>query len=379
MKQSDVLFRIAIIACTSACASHGPRPPQTSPAALAAVQAEVRIVGGETTWVTRGRGYELVGRSKADLAAFQSQLDHESDAFRRVFPIDSQATVVVAVRRQSPEGKPFVAAAPVPQTTAGPLVELVIPDPTKLEKEAKESAALRGSTDPELSDVRGPILPVARAWLSAHATALTHQPARMMQASGDVDDPRVPAWAESLIPSLAADSLVDHVTTVLALHSENLIALSTYFTMERPEPGLPPVAERGGGTSGGTGRGGTGGTGGVGGTGGMGGMGGMGRGGMGGGGRMGGRGGTRGGGTPGGQSERSTPPLRGAALFDAQSILVGRYLAREGYDFIGLLVDSRILGAPIDDVAMKRTGRTLDQMNAEFRGWVFDRASVLSR
>jgi hypothetical protein len=57
------------------CRSH--HVTEVTPAMLAAVRADVRLVNGETTFVTRGRSYELVGRTKADLAIVQPMLDRD--------------------------------------------------------------------------------------------------------------------------------------------------------------------------------------------------------------------------------------------------------------------------------------------------------------
>src|SRR6478735_2895289 len=83
---------------SSGCASRRQRGIESDPAAIAAVRAELRLVGGETTWVTRGQGYELIGRSKADLVALQSSLDREAATIQRVFPEDTIAPLVVTVR-----------------------------------------------------------------------------------------------------------------------------------------------------------------------------------------------------------------------------------------------------------------------------------------
>ncbi|OYV68515.1 MAG: hypothetical protein B7Z74_08300, partial [Deltaproteobacteria bacterium 21-66-5] len=51
-------------AALGACASRGPTPPDESPAIVAAVRATPRVVAGETTWVSRGAGYEIVARHR---------------------------------------------------------------------------------------------------------------------------------------------------------------------------------------------------------------------------------------------------------------------------------------------------------------------------
>src|SRR5262249_17844084 len=122
--QRVALF-VVLASIVTACAHGGRQQPDITPAVLAAVHADLRVVGHESPWVTRGAGYELVGRSKADLAAFQPALDREAAMFHRVFPIDSLVPVIAVVRRQQPEGKPYVTAAPTPADENGFVVELV--------------------------------------------------------------------------------------------------------------------------------------------------------------------------------------------------------------------------------------------------------------
>lgn len=380
MKRATHIVSVGTALLVTACASRGPRSPEYDPAALAALHAERRLVGAETTWVTSGAGYELVGRSKGDLVLFQPQLDREAAMFHRVFPNDSLTPVVATVRRMTAPGKPFIPAAPVPTPVRGTIVELVVPDPKAAKEDDKSRSLSANAIGLGRSAEWNPVLPVVRAWLSARASALTGTPARPVQAHGEVEDPRVPAWAEEMIPSLVADSLVDRITTTLALHSESLIPLARYFTMEQPSSIDTPMGQRGGGEGrgaggGGGGGGGRGGTGGVGGIGGRGGMGGRGGGGGGRGG-MGGRGGTGGGDRS--RGDQQTPPLEPAALFDAESVVFGRYLSREGYDLIGALADAQILGKSIDDVLAKRNAATVAQMDVEFRRWLLDRAVVVT-
>jgi hypothetical protein len=113
----------------------------------------------------------------------------------------------------------------------------------------------------------------------------------------------------------------------------------------------------------------------MGGRGGMGGMGGMGgRGGMGGG-----RGGMRGGTPSQSPTDQSRGP-QGSALFDAQSVLVGRYLAaRLGYDVIGEMIDAHIFNRPLDEVFARHHAITLAQMDLDWFQWFSDRAAALSR
>ena len=93
-----------------------------------------------------------------------------------------------------------------------------------------------------------------------------------------------------------------------------------------------------------------------------------------------GRGGMGGGGQSRSEGNRESMPLMGGALFGAQSIALGRYLvSREGYDFIGALVDAQIAGVPADSVLAKRNTLTVTQMDADFRRWLVDRAAAVSR
>jgi hypothetical protein len=368
MKHARALATSAISASAllSACA-HRQHLLENDPTALAAVRANIRVVNGETTWVTRGSGYELVGRTKNEVVAVQSQLDREAAIVHRVFPSDSLTHVIVAVRRATPEGKPFVPAAPTPSTVREPVVEVVIADATAKKDQDKNRTRTAGASGLGMLGEGALTEPVVRAWLSGRASMLTKKPARSTQANGEVEDSRVPAWANEVIASLASDSLVDKLTTELESHLENVISVSNFFTMDRPEPALQ-AAQRGGDARGsdGQGAGGMGGRGG--GMGGMGGMGGRSRGGG-----MGGRGGGSNGRSSG---ERETPGLEGAALFEAQSVVFGRYLAHEGYDLIGALVDGQIMGKTADDVLTSR-GMSVGQMDTEWRRWLFDRAQAL--
>ena len=220
---------------------------------------------------------------------------------QRVFREDTIARLVVTVRRAVAAGKPFVSAAPYPTTVHGSVVEVVLPDPkAKKDPEKGSPAAALGVG---LLAERTPTLPVVRAWLSAHASAATGAPARSAEATGEFEDPRIPAWAQEVIPSLTADSLVDRFSRLLASHPDDLIPIPAYFAMERMPAGDPLMAQRAGegqrgGGAGGRGGGGAGGIGG--GTGGRGGMGGGGRGGMGG------RGGARGAGRGARHRDRRT-------------------------------------------------------------------------
>ena len=118
------------------CRSH--HVTEVTPAMLAAVHADVRLVRGETTFVTRGRSYELVGRTKADLAIVQPMLERDRSVIGRAFG-DSLAPVTVTVRRIAADGGPFVFSAPVPQATTTPVVEVTLVDPNARREERVEN------------------------------------------------------------------------------------------------------------------------------------------------------------------------------------------------------------------------------------------------
>jgi hypothetical protein len=344
------------------------------------------MVGAESTWVARGVGYELVARSKLEIPPLMSQLDDQSRFFNKLFGADP-AKVIAAVRRIGPPGSIAEASAPVP-FDAG--IEIVIARPPTSDEAAaleKQRAArggpyggstgraggapdTPGADGPERFGASGPTARVVRAWLSARASALTGKAAVSTAATASVDDPRVPAWAEDAVPGLAVPTArEDTLSARLAIQIDSLFPIHTMLSMARPSY----VTGRGGAPSG---RGGIpitpGGVGGYG--GGMGGrrggMGGYGSGGMGRGGSRGASGGAYDGGRP-------NQPLSGGALFAAEALMFGRYLAvREGPSFVGALVDAQIRQKPVGDVfaGAQVVPGDLERADIEFHRWL-DRAA----
>ena len=390
-----------LAACASSHKSAAPDPK-----VLAAIPGDLRMMGAESTWVAHGVGYELVTRTKVELLPLISQLDDQSRFFTKVFGADP-GKVIAAVRRVGPPGSMPEASAPVP-FDMGPVVEIVVLRPLekgeKADKPADQSSSYgrggsRGrssgngspSTDPNAINpddfdrfgANGPTAHVVRAWLSARATQLTKQPASSAAASATADDPRVPAWAEDGLPGLAAPTAREDTTVArLAAQIDSLYPIHTFLTMSRPGA-FAAVTGRGGrggnpvpvGTP--TNNGGSGGGGGTG-ANGPGGMGG----GYGGrtGGRMGGRMG--GGGSRGGVQQydggKIRGPLTGNALFEAQSLVFGRYLlTREGPAFIGTLIDAQIMGTDVAKVfdAAQMVPSNLERLDIEFHRWLIDRAA----
>lgn len=363
----NALQRVTVALVAAACAT-GHKSAGPNDALLASIPAEPRVVNGETTWVARGVGYELVTRAKLEIPPLLTQLDDQSRFFTKEFGTDP-GRVVAAVRRVGPPGSVAEASAPVPYN-AGPVVEMLVPrPPAKGEKPAAEDAERIGAV--------GPTTAVVRAWLSARATMLTGKPASDLAASARTDDPRVPAWAEDALPGLAVRTGREDTTTArLATQIDSLYPIYTFLTMSRPS--TVEVSE--GGTAGDRGRGGGGIRGGGGGMGGgMGGMGGR-RGGMYGGGMGGpGRGGPVGyGGNPRAGGSPFRRPLAGNALFAAEALVFGRYLTiKEGPAFVGALVDAQIQSKDIASVFNKaqRIPSNLERLDIEFHRWLIDRAA----
>jgi len=80
------------------------------------------------------------------------------------------------------------------------------------------------------------------------------------------------------------------------------------------------------------------------------------------------------------QSQNESRGPQGSALFDAQSVLVGHYLAaRLGYGVIGEMIDAHIFNRPLDEVFARHHAITLAQMDLDWFQWFSDRAAALSR
>ena len=372
-----------LLPIAAACASHrAPAGPDDS-ALLSQLQATPRVVQGESTWVARGAGYELVGRTKRDLVMVQPQLDRAAILMRRLFPTESLAPVVVAVRHNIYEGQELRSAAPVPATKL-PVVEVLLP-PERAPRERGAApdrqrpsgrrggppaglpgGGMQGVMAAGMFASRDPVMPVIRAWLAAHASAVTHAPALSNVANGDAEDPRIPAWALTGVGALAADSASPRLAVILAAHPEVLYPLGDLLTSLRP-PYTDPNESGGLGMR----RAIT--------TGGGGGSNGGGGGGMGGGGR-GGRGGRGGGGGRSEDAASRMPTLDGGALFDAQSAEFARFLVmREGYDFIGALIDAQLTHVQVDALLASRRTLPLERLDADWKGWLAEMAKRESR
>ena len=353
----------------AACASSHSTPEPT-PAALAALHAEMSVVGSDTSWVVRGNGYALVGRSEDDLAQVQPALERAAGMMQRVFPNDTLAPIVARVRRIPARGDSVTLPPAVPSSLTGTVVELAVPDPKLTEQMAK---ARKGRDNATLAGVMSGriITPAVRAWLAAHADRVTGTRASSAEASGRVPDQRVSDWSVDMLAQLGDSVSTARYVTALAPHPERMVPLVEFLVMRSPfaselvaggSRGRYPGAGNGGGIGGGPE------------TGGMPGMGG-GRGGRGG---MGGMGGMRGGRRGPPRSRRGGDQsfaLSGRLLYSAESAVLGDFLSREGYDVIGQLVDAEIAATPIDDVFARHGLGGLAQADESFRQWVSEHAA----
>jgi hypothetical protein len=78
-------------------------------------------------------------------------------------------------------------------------------------------------------------------------------------------------------------------------------------------------------------------------------------------------------GREGGRSGRNRSVLGGSALFDAQALVVGRYLvARQGAPLIGQLVDAQLRAKPVADVLAARAAgpKDIESLDADWREWL---------
>jgi hypothetical protein len=410
----------ALAAAAAACASGGPKLPDQNPALVAAVQATPRVVSGESTWVSTGPGYEIVAFTRRDIADVDSSVAQESRVYAQLFGAAPPDVVVSVYRIGAPaangrEQMTFAPRPPLPAGSMAPVVDIPLIDPSARKTNAPHDdnggygddrgnrggrggyggggyggegyGGTRGGSSTAERVATVPTDRVMRAWLSARATTITgHPPAQ--GSTGLVNDPRVPDWAEVMLPALdAPDTTVNRMAVALSADNVRVYPLDEFFSMQRPSPvvagrgaadssGGNPASMGGAGQGAGNGGGYGGGYGGRG--GGMG--GGFGGGGFGGGygGGMG-RGGMGGRGMRGGSpsASRAAEPLRGSALYEAQATVFGRYLmTREGAPLLGQLVDAQIATKSVDTVLAAQTAgpKSLPQLDSDWRQWLSARA-----
>jgi len=378
MNRSLYVVVIGMTAAGTACAS-GHASPETTPSVVPPPNAELRVVGTDSTWVVRGTGYELSASSGTDLARVQPALDRAAAMMSRVFPRDTLVSLMVRIRRapavprergaKGEGGVESLAAAPAePSSDSGIVVDLVEPGSRVMKQRGKDRSGGSDAMREGVASART-VAPAIRAWLSAHANRVTGTTATPIVASGRAPDLRVPDWSVDMLAQLADSASAEAFTSALAAHQTSVIPLVEFLVMRSSSISELATADGGdysGRREAGRGRGGAGsppgGTPGMGGRrGGMGGMGGM-------------RGGRRGppGGARGGDGRI---PLSGRLLYSAESAALGEFLARDGYGFIGELVDAQIAATPIDEVFARHGMQGLSEADESFRAWLSQRGT----
>jgi hypothetical protein len=350
------------------CASGGAAHPEQNPAIVAAVDAQVRIVSSETTWVSRGLGYQIVALSRREIAAVDSSVAHQSKMYNQVFgTLPAEVIVLVTRVNTDPNAYDRNTTPLLPPGTTQQVVDVRLydDDANNANGQGQNQRArggyggigggrggvggnggyggypgngARGRAEPPGS-LGDPTQAVTRAWLSARATRLTGHTATA-GANGQLSDPRVPVWAEALVPALAAsDTMIERMATQLAAQPESLYALRDFFTMSLPGTG-PRASRAAQGADRGANR----------------------------------AGGMRGGrGRQGGGNAAREGILGGNALFVAQATVFGKYLSlRQGTPLIGQLVDGQIRGKRITDVlAAQPSGpKDVEWLDQDWRDWL---------
>ena len=269
MRYTKLLVLAAAGLVSSGCASRGRHSLENHPVALAAVRADLRLVGSETTWVARGKGCELLVGQRRTWSRFSRRWTarlRRSARVPRGYHRAAGGDRATGRRRR----KTLRLRGSVPDN--GPRNRrrsgVVRPERQKGSGEGKSSRftghRTAGRADPHAAGR-------SRVAVGTRKLAMG-TPARSAEATGvrRSADSSVGAGSD---PSLTADSLVDRFLKLLALHPDDMIPIPTYFAMERTPTGDRSLAQRvgEGQRTGGAGGGGRGGGGGAGGRGGMGG------------------------------------------------------------------------------------------------------------
>jgi hypothetical protein len=315
---------------------------------------EPRVVDGDTAYVLRGAGYELVAPRRELIPDTRDELDRVSRQFVRMFEVEPPP-IVVSLFDSLPRRAPAADTAALP---LGPrVIPVLIPRPPR---------PRRGDPNPRL---RVPVAgPVARGWFAAYvdtryaadrgsAPDTAPRPPLPYRAG---EDPRLPDWLETgvaavLIGSPAQELRIAQLAEQLERRPENVMPLRQLFSANRPRRARPDSAraERDA--------------------------------------RRDRRGEMEGpedvaddpalAPEPGmrrARRGRPTAEMEAAARFAVQSYAVTQFFAdREGPAFVGRIVDRLLDGATIADV-LQRDTRTvpddIDQLDADWRRWLRERA-----
>jgi len=340
----------ALVASLAACGSPAASTrPGFDEADLRLLPATLRMVGAETTWVTGGLGYELVARSRLDLAILQPGLDEQARLFRRVFSADPARILVVARHPGRRAGDPPQPAPALPADAIGPVIEVIVP-PAEQAVGAGFAAA-NGVERPRGVEIASnhrlaspfttPAVNVVRQWLAALAATL---PTKRTGPGSPVPD-----WADDAVPALVLDPQTEDALAVqLSWNVDSLLPLGRLLTMRRP----PRDAEIVGAHD-----------------------------------RRADRGFLRGAPTTDDftlaqlTALREAPPLHGGALFSAQALLFARYvLSREGHGMVGALIVAQIMGEPLalPLAGAKSIPHNESDLERDWRRWLLNRGEQIA-
>jgi hypothetical protein len=269
-----------------------------------------RLVGGDTVWVTAGRGFEVAARRRAVLEPADVQLEYAANGYRRFFARDPRPVVFVALREGKVAAADSIAAA---LADGRPTVTLPAPPaPADEVEEVRGAAARRGM----------PVAPVVRLWLAPD--------------SGRARDFMSVALADIIAAAPDHDLLV----SVLAADPDRARPIREFAAAPAPEP---PAAAASASSEGSTRE------------------------------PMPSRGGTRRVDRRGGSPATALLTLSPAALYRAQALAIAQYLiVKEGPEFAGKVTDALRAGRPLEEAiaGAREVPRTADAFETAWRAWL---------
>ena len=296
---------------------------------------EMRVVGGDTSYVLQGEGFRVVADDRRLLESVKQPLDDVAATYRRYF---GAAPRVVRIRLVGVEGSRRPDSTILRPDSAGTVVV-----PIRV-LDDRQRAMMRGRGR------RGGITrPVVRAWLAALGDSVGAGPAADATTGAG---PRrgLPDWAVQALPPLITGEPAPELMVVRAAQAaDRLIPLRAVVTGARPapdsggrgrddswrDPALDPSLERAGE-------------------------------------------GRRGGGR---DDDRRLPVLTGSSLFDAEAVAIAEYIAqREGRPFLGRAAALMAAGASFEEVLLQGRSipRDIDGFERDWREWLAKQAAEAS-